>query len=350
MGATVVLDAGLMVLCLGRTSAKETYAVVENLFAWAGLLDEKWVTVLMSKTAAGALVADGLYPSYDKLSELFSAYGVVEYSANDVIQVVNRLLAMEPYFEDYCKIEYIWFDEEQVATHPDVLDATAGPCLRAGLAHCMATIAALQRYCGAPEREYVVALRETPQDIVEIVAKVYDWEHSMPEMEEVKALPSLVGEITTCEDINGLINGVDECALLSCASDDDAVHFSLRVAVFKARRARGDRTDWWVTGRWRIGRRFRDRVRKCKRGAGDDFVRKLLRAASEAVDGVNQREEHPLRTGRGGNDPQRRREWDRALAWRRNIDDEYRLHYWRIEGGDAELSWVGPHNDYSIPD
>ena len=350
MGAAVVLDPGIMVLRLGRTSAEETYAVVESLLAWAGLLDEDWVTVLPSKRAAEALAGDDLYPGRHDLTEAFDAYGVIEYSVNDVMHVMDRFLSMAPWFEEHCRVEYVWLDEEEVATQPDVLGVTAGPCLREELARCMATIAVLQRYCGVGGWEYVVALREAPQDVVEISARIHDWEHSRHELEDVEVPEIVVGAIATCQNVHGLIDRVDECALLQRASDDNIAHLALRVAVFKARRARGGDTDWWATGSWRIGRRFREGVRRCSRGAGQDFVRKLLRAASEAVDGVNQREEHPLRTGHSGNNPQQRRRRDRAQAWRRKIDDEYRLHYWRVEGSDAELSWVGPHNDYSIPD
>ena len=339
-----------MVLGFGRTSAEGTHALVENLLAWAGLLDEDWVTVLTSKRAGEALVSDDLYPARDGLTELFDSHGVVEYSANDVMHVVERLVWMAPSFEEYCKVDYLLLDEGGVATQPNVLEVTAGPYLRAELARCMATVAVLQRYCGVGGREYVIALREAPQDIVEVGARIYEWDHSRPELEDVE-MPAIVeGEVATCDDIHGLIDSCDECALLEGADDDNSVDFALRVGVFKARRARGDDPDWWGTGRWEIGRRFRERVRRCSRGTGHDFLRKLSRAASEAVDGVNGRDEHALRTGRSGNNPQQRRQRDGARAWRRDIDDEYRLHYWRIEGGVIELSWVGPHNDYFIGD
>ena len=121
MGAAVVLDPGIMVLRLGRTSAEETYAVVESLLAWAGLLDEDWVTVLPSKRAAEALAGDDLYPGRHDLTEAFDAYGVIEYSVNDVMHVMDRFLSMAPSFEEHCRVEYVWLDEEEVATQPDVL-------------------------------------------------------------------------------------------------------------------------------------------------------------------------------------------------------------------------------------
>lgn len=64
---------------------------------------------------------------------------------------------------------------------------------------------------------------------------------------------------------------------------------------------------------------------------------------------VSSLELHPLRTGRGGNDPQRVRARDGATAWRCALKTSSpsapRLHYWSLPSGAIEFAKVGPHDD-----
>lgn len=74
----------------------------------------------------------------------------------------------------------------------------------------------------------------------------------------------------------------------------------------------------------------------------------LARSADEMV-GL---ELHPLRTGPGGDDPQRVRQQDGAKAWRvavrRNTPGAPRLHFWRAPNGTVEFAAVGHHDQMQI--
>ena len=74
-------------------------------------------------------------------------------------------------------------------------------------------------------------------------------------------------------------------------------------------------------------------------------IERLLRALRETVTGIRMEDVHALRTGVGGNSPQRNRNKD--LAWRRDIDREYHLHYWATSNG-PEFVQVGVHNNFEI--
>lgn len=76
---------------------------------------------------------------------------------------------------------------------------------------------------------------------------------------------------------------------------------------------------------------------------------KILRSIIETIKGQNLSAVHALRTGSGGNDPQRVRDSDKAKAQRRDIDREFHLHYWELADGTVELASVVYHNDFLIP-
>jgi hypothetical protein len=96
-----------------------------------------------------------------------------------------------------------------------------------------------------------------------------------------------------------------------------------------------------------IGSRFREFCQQVCADQGDSVPPKILRSIVETIKGQNLPAVHALRTGPGGNDPQRMRGSDKAQ--RRDIDREFHLHYWECADGTVELASVVYHNDFSIP-
>jgi len=76
-------------------------------------------------------------------------------------------------------------------------------------------------------------------------------------------------------------------------------------------------------------------------------AKKILRVMAETILDQNNRDTHALRTGSGGNAPQKKR--NRDLAWRRNIDYSNRLHYWKTANNEIEFASIVVHEDFSIP-
>jgi hypothetical protein len=65
--------------------------------------------------------------------------------------------------------------------------------------------------------------------------------------------------------------------------------------------------------------------------------------------GENLSDTHWLRTGKGANNPQKKRRKDKAEPWRRDIDRDYHLHYWKTANG-TEFASVVVHDDMTIPE
>jgi hypothetical protein len=88
-------------------------------------------------------------------------------------------------------------------------------------------------------------------------------------------------------------------------------------------------------------------IRSCVRyGFGKDSTR-ARRLISAVVDSVGGRttQVHALRVDSGPESPQRTR--GKNKAWRRDVDDDFHLHYWSGPDG-VELGQVGPHDDFHL--
>jgi hypothetical protein len=155
------------------------------------------------------------------------------------------------------------------------------------------------------------------------------------------------GDVLVCDDFRGLIECLDETAILVGASDDLGIELAVRIALFKYDIAHGDSLDWGGMIVPAIGSKFRELCQQVCADQGDSVPPKILRSIVENIKGHNLPAVHALRTGPGGNDPQRMRGSDKAQ--RRDIDREFHLHYWECADGTVELASVVYHNDFSIP-
>ena len=151
-----------------------------------------------------------------------------------------------------------------------------------------------------------------------------------------------------CDDFRGLIECLDESVILVGASDDLGVELAVRIALFKHDIAQGGFPDWSGVVVPTIGSSFRELCQRICADQGDAVPPKILRSIVETVKGSNLPAVHALRTGTGGNDPQRMRGSDKAQ--RRDIDREFHLHYWECGDGTIELASVVYHNDFTIPE
>ena len=150
-----------------------------------------------------------------------------------------------------------------------------------------------------------------------------------------------------CDDFRGLIDCLDESAILVGASDDIGIDLAIRIALFKNTIAQGDSPDWSGVVLPAIGSRFRELCQQICTDQGNSVPPKILRSIIETIKGHNL-SAAALRTGSGGNDPQKMRGSDKAQ--RRDIDREFHLHYWKCADGTVELASVVYHNDFSIPE
>lgn len=345
---SVTIDAGVLAAPPAHGSADDVERYVETLLDWSLLLQQPWVAIYMSEHASEALFADGLYPLRDQLKRLFAANGIVQYDANTVASVVDRLLQLTPSFETYFRIRDVLADD--LTTEPDVLRLCSGTRMQSDLARCIVLIAILRRHCHEPVEDHSLILRSAPGKSVRVRALIQLLDHDRDDLSAPPEPPEYFdGEVLVCDNFRGLIDCLDEATILLRATDDIGVATAVRIAVYKSRLARNVEPDWDGVPTFRIGQEFLASFHDL------DPTHKLsgnvLDAIVQTLEGLNMDGTHWLRTGKGGDNPQRIRDRDGAGAWRRDIDSEHHLHYWACDGNVAELASVSfPHDDFTIPE
>lgn len=344
---SATIDAGVLAVPHVDCVKDDAFQYVDTLLDWSKLLDEPWVAIYMSERASEALIDGELFPLRDHLRELFNRHGIVEYSVNDIATVAEKLLSLTPSFETYYRLQDVL--SEHLETEPDVIQLTTHNGLQSDLARCITLIAVLRKHCAQPLGGHSLILKEAPRQVVQVRAHVHALEHTRDDIPVLPCPPEFFeGDVLACDDFRGLIDCLDEAAILVGASDDLGIELAVRIALFKNALTHSDFPDWGCVVVPAIGLRFRELCQQVCADQGDSIPPKILRSIVETIKGHNLPDVHVLRTGPGGNDPQRTRGSDKAQ--RRDIDKEFRLHYWECADGTVELASVVYHNDFSIPE
>ena len=343
---SVTIDAGVLAVPHVDCALDDAFQYVDTLLDWSKLLNEPWVAIYMSERASESLVADGLYPLREQLRELFDAHGIVEYDVNTVSRIANQLLAITPFFETYYRVKDVL--SEHLETDPDVIRLTTYDGLQSDLGRCITLIAVLRKHCSQPLGGHSLILREASKQVIQVRAQIHELEHTRDDIPALPCPPEFFeGDVLACDNFRGLIECLDESAILVGASDNLGIELAIRISLFKYTIVQGDTPDWGGVIVPTIGSKFRELCLQVCADQGKSVPPKILRSIVETIKGHNLPAVHALRIGVGGNDPQRRRGSDKAQ--RRDIDREFHLHYWEGTNGTVELASVVYHNDMSIP-
>jgi len=147
-------------------------------------------------------------------------------------------------------------------------------------------------------------------------------------------------------NFEGLLHAYDPAELWRSADAVDQLQLAFRIAFVRSMASRGQHVYMSHLPAFRFGSRFVRTLEGCGFRARGGAADRLLRSMVDALAHENLREVHALRVDKGPESPQMKRGAD--LAWRRDIDDEWHLHYWAGPSG-IEFGIVGPHNCFDLP-
>jgi len=342
----VTIDASVLAIpAVPTKSSIEHY--VERLLDWKELQRESWVDVNTSKFAYKKLYEDNLCPDYETMKLMFSKNGIEKYNWQDVALLVQKLMYQTSYFEDSLEHKGIEVEEifaEQITTEPDIFKNCPGVQIQNDLKRCVVLLAASQSLSKEKIPYHVLALHATQTKSIKVSALVSgitnnDDKGAIPP----KSAKHLVENILIAEDIQGVFECVDEAELLLNATSNNELYAAIKIAFYKTNPLNP------ILSEDIIGNKFLSSI-VARIIIKPEIARPLLRAIVETLEGTNMNDTHRLRTGKSGAAPVRKRGIDDAEAWRRDIDRDYHLHYWK--GNNClEFACISyPHDNFDIPE
>jgi len=326
---TMILDPWLLA---SRTPEDADNDYVERLTDISFQADCPVMQFCVSAFAVDALIEDGAYP----LSALSTATTGGWPQKADVIKLVNSLLDKLPKLEDY-GIDDIYMEKFSVSPpFPQGISEIRSQ----HLIRLWSFAVLLGRYVF----EDPVAIRTSCYSDLVQTAVAFD-------LSMVSA--TLVPEPGTGEYRDVVVAASDFWRLLATAEvTKAAVVYGFAEAVqLLAWQTQGG-CCWWgpeaEKPKWLLGPGFGDSLIAGGFLTNSTRLRNALKACVDVVLGRNLRTTHELRVTKKATSAQKSRARDGALAWRKDVDYEYHLHYWVLKSGQIELSKVGVHNDFTI--
>lgn len=320
---------------------------VETLLDWKRLLNEPWIAIYLSENVSQLMLETSVYPIRENLKALFKSKGIVEYDPNTVMPVIDQLLRLTPTFETYFRIKDILLDN--VTATPDILSIHTSEGLKSDLARIILMIAVLRACCHQEILDHSLIVKPwCGGRRIKVSAQIADIETSRTDLFGLPECPEFFrGEVVTCQNFREFLQNLDEIAIWQASDDETGLEIAIKVAVYKSRILRGLDPDWDDIRGFHFGPEFF--IRKCnlERTGCPGIEDRSIRAIVETIDKINLQDVHAFRINDAGSSPQLMRGHDKA--WRRNIDREYRLHYWECPDSVIEFSSIGPHNDLYFP-
>jgi hypothetical protein len=308
---------------------------VYSLLQWSVIAQSAWGRLLLCRDWEAAASDDGRYPIYSAIRDALETAQVRDYDAATVSSLITRLIRQTTTVEKIIGVDDVLWEScdwiltnTKPQTHLNLALDKTGILLALGKESTFSDVE-----LGSSKAANLSA--------VELLAGNVMVQYCDPRGEEM--VGELRGIIKIVNSAGDYVASLDPAELLADGTIDIAV--AVRIAVFQ----RKETADLRLLGNngCTLGREFAASVRQHRFGDDPAIYGRIIRACADTILGTNLAAVHPLRRGRGAEDPQQTR--GTALAWRRDVDYEYHLHYWQTPGESPEFAAVVVHEDFNIP-
>ena len=318
-----------------------------NIVSWKELRAANWATIYILKKTYEDLAKTNSYPPWDTLKRSIYIFGIQDVQPKDVVDIVNGLLEKSALLEDALKIDDILFEnvesscpEYYKSRHPVFVEhyerLAMLACLRIVL---MST---------AESKQIMISLHtgEKPHEI-NLSGKISYCTYYEGGPDHLTFPITVVGSFYLCNSLRVLYLCVNPCDIWTSGHCEEVFRNALVVFMYQQEHNSGLNPNLFENKPYGFGAEFFLSLERLNFTNNPTKMRKLFRACAGTIIGQDLKATHWLRMGEGGNSPQRMR--GKEGAWRRDIDQEYHLHYWQTEKG-PEFASIVFHNDMNIPE
>lgn len=329
----------------GYTTQDEASIFIEHLIHWLSVQRRTGCRLVLSENCLCALFMEDQYPTWNKLREIHQIARNQIFDTETVCRAFEQIIDMSPRIENIIGITEILIEEDKTNVVPSYIVGRLPPKVADALND---TLAACALYTDIGGMKYPLGfITESPpagtKHGIECKFLVLDFVGSsqatisLP-LEVMLQLPLL----TNTEDVLGILDFDSVCYDIECAIQWSWVH-----AIPLQNRANHSMLEFMIR------EEFKKRI--VSLGLPSSILKQVYRKVTYLLCGLHSAglQIEPLRIDRGPNSVQKHRPRDRAKAFRMQISQHgagYHVHYWHCVGDLIEIAWVGPHDDYFIPE
>lgn len=323
----------------------EALIFIERPIRWIGAERRTGCRLVISDGYLYALWEENQYPTPNKLREIYRIIHNESFDAETVFRAFDQILSIAPKIEDITGITAVLIEEEKTSVVPATIGQRLPPKTVDALTNALA-ICAL--YTTITDVNYPLGFATDSslldsKDAVDGEFSILEFDGSIQATIELPLV--LIVTLPLLAHIEDVLEIIDFGSI--CHDAECAIHWSWVQAIPRQDRARHPIREFIIR------EEFRQRISGL--GLPNNMLEQVYRKIAYLICGLRPAglEIEPLRADKGPNSAQIRRTKDGAKAFRMQIS-QYRtghhVHYWHCSGGLIEVAWIGPHDDFYIPE
>ena len=319
-------------------SSFESY--IDNILGWRDLATSEWSNLFTLRETIEVLYNVERYPLHPHLRMAISKYEINYIQPQDIITIVDSLLAKIAKIQDHLSIEDSLYNLVSLSPEinereeifkikiSDLLTYASLKCLIDNENENLQKILLAQRH---------ITSIDICSDIQILEFKNKDLSNNTP--------------ITLCNSFSCFPDYTSYCLQIDCVliwsrtKDTNIRKEAIKLYAFQRANNLGIKRNLEEIANYQLKDSFLSSISALNLETNAAKLKLLLQTMSDVILNINLQNTHALRKGPKGNDPQIcEGQWK---AWRMDIDYEYHLHYWK-KAETIIFSKMVLHNDFSI--
>lgn len=321
-----------------QASKREVLNYINRILDWFDISQIESVNFFSNDDVVPALFDEGQYPFWDELESALTLSGYEgDFQLQDINALLQALIQKSKMLEDLAEV-----DELEIASFQIITDSVSVRSPRYG-SHVARTVAiqaiACERGTLGAERACLASFMPPVDAQIAIHATSFCLAADHLSVEEHN------GKYYSLENHCGTKRFIENFDFLKWweEGNERACTDALKLACFKSELSIRENEKAIVS--FSFGSQFLNSAAALGFIHDRTKAQRLVRACRASVLGENLTKTHHLRENQGANSAQRMR--GEFRAWRRDIDDEFHLHYW-IKDDEIEFANVVTHNNFEI--
>lgn len=324
------IDPYILTLDKNTITEQQLETFIENLIDWKKIIDLNWGTVFKPAESFEILFRNNLYPLINIIKELIDKFHIEYIQPEEIDKIINLILIKLPTIEETSQVKDLLFD-----------DIDLGLNRIEDFSYLLKKIAIhVQLHCLINEKEpykQVILSKELNRNELSFKTKIT----LIDSPKEISTPYEISINLSSFENFIAFCSITNPVNIWKYGHSEFCLEMALSIKLFQATH---DQKFLFSTN-FTLMESFYESVNQLGFKHEALKVRMLLRTLTEDILQTNMASTHELRANRGGNSPQITHQ--DFSAWRRDIDYEYHLHYWK-KGESIIFADVVIHNNFRI--
>lgn len=345
--AIVVFNASNIAAPDQQVNYESVKEYVENIQMISSLLDSGLIEACCGKSTNETLAKIEQIPTYETVQEMLKSTGYTYVSVKDLILIAYRILGLID-VEKYYGINRLVASSTKCKVMNDLCRDTE---LRNHMNRILEVLLVLSRREKCSEHIFAFQREVCVKDAL-VSSRISILEHCISNLRFSPSPTEIVrGYVRFTNSLDGMIMNLNCADIIGNCKGPKELDMVIRAAIFQYREKTGKAASWEECLKVRNYAVRNELYKIVVKGRPDkSFNDKAIRAIIEAIEEEEVRDFHELRINDSKGSPQITRR-DGAKAYRRIVDKEVRLHYWKTEDGLKELVRITTkHDDFYIPE